>query len=342
MTASGRGRRWLSISIGILFSVLFVWLVVRDVDWGTFSRELNRVNWWWAAAYFVVVSAAHILRLIRWGLTVRVLGPVPWRKVLAVGAVGQLAIFALPARLGELVRPLLVSDAGEVGFGEASATVVVERIVDGLTMSLVLFATVLLLDVALVPPEFLTSGYVAAAVFVGLSVGTLLAALTFRWVRGPIERALSMVSGRLAARVVATLQSFFEGLRLLASLRLFACFVCLTAGIWGLTGVGIWVLFQAFPGAVASLPLIAAFATLSVLVVGIMIPAGPGTVGVFHWAVVFALGMFAIDESVGLLVATLLHLLVASVNVVWGVLGAWWGRISLAQMFSSVRKVEVT
>lgn len=336
MTDQPRSRAKLvvNITIGVLFSAVFVWLAVRNVNWETFKGELEQVRWVYIAAYFGIVSVAHFLRLFRWGSTVRVLGPVPWRRTLAVGAVGMFAIFALPARLGEIVRPLLISEGGEVGFGEASATVVIERVFDGLTMSLVLFGTVILLDPEVVPREFVLSGYAAAGLFSTLSVGLLFGALTFRWIRDPIRKVVGLVSEGLAEKIIAVLQGFFTALRLLSNLRLATLYTGLTLAIWGLSGVGIWVLFSAFPGSTSELPMLAAFTTLSVLVVGIMIPAGPGTVGVFHWAVVFALGMFMVEESAGLLVATSLHLLIAAVNAIWGIVGAAWGRISFTQMFN--------
>ncbi len=336
----GRGRLFLNIGIGVLFSALFVWLAIRNVNWETFGGELERVQWRYVAAYFGVLSVAHFLRLFRWGLTVRALGAVPWRRTLAVGAVGMFAIFALPARLGEIVRPLLISSDGKVGFGQATATVVVERIADGLTMSVVLFTTVLLLDPSVVPGEFVISGYVAAGLFGCLSVGLLVGALTYRWIQGPIRKVVGLVSKKLAEQILGLLGGFFDALRILSNPRLAVSYSALTCAIWGLSGLGIWVLFSAFPGTTSSLGVLAAFTTLSVIVVGIMIPAGPGTVGVFHWAVVFALTMFAVDESAGLLVATSLHLMIALVNALWGVIGAAWGRISFTQMFARRARTE--
>ncbi len=320
----------INITVGIAFSAFFVWLVVRGVDWSRFRAELSTMEPAFLAAYFGLLSVAHWLRLVRWGVTIRALAPVAWPRILAVGAVGMMAIFALPARLGELARPLLISEDPRVNFGSATATVIVERILDGLSMSAILFVTVLLLDANQVPREFLVSGYVAAGVFGSASVGLFLAAISFRWLRSPLDSLLGRFSRPLADKVIGLIGGFFDALRLISAPRVALTYLVMTLAIWSLSGVGIWVLFQAFPGSTGDLPLIAAYTTLSVIVVGIMIPAGPGTVGVFHWAVVFALGMFAVDESAGLLFATTIHLLIALINFVWGVIGGLAGRISVA------------
>ena len=329
-----RARIALNISIGLAFSAFFIWLVVRDVDWARFAEEFSAMEPIWLLVYFAILSVSHFIRLVRWGITIRPIAKVPWPRVLAVGAVGMMAIFALPARLGEFVRPLLIIEDERINFGEATATVVIERVLDGLTMSAVLFATVLLLDPGIVPQNFIISGYVAAGIFGGASVGLFFAGITFRWIKGPLHKLLASVSGGLADKLIGLIGGFFDALKLLGTPRVAVSYMAMTLTIWALAGVGIWVLFKAFPTSMGGLPLIAAFTALSVIVVGIMIPAGPGTVGVFHWAVVFALGMFAVDESAGLLFATTIHLLIAAVNFVWGVVGWIGGRVE----FTSVLK----
>lgn len=327
--AQSRARLAFNLTLGLVFSAVFIWLAVRGVDWGRFAEEAAGMHVWALLGYAVVLSTAQFLRLIRWGLTVRALAPVPWPRILAVAAVGNAAIFMLPARLGELVRPLLIIEDRQLNFGQATATVVVERILDGLTMSAILFGTVLVLDPAMVPQKFLYSGYVAATIFLGASLGLFLAGVTFRWSEGLIEAILGRISRPLADKVLGVVGGFFGALRMMGSLRLGVIYLVLTVIIWALSGVGLWVIFQAFPATTGSLPMVAAFTTLSVLVVGIMIPAGPATVGVFHWAMVFALGMFAVDRSVGLLVATLVHLLIAAINLAFGLVGWVGGRIDV-------------
>ncbi len=324
-----RAKLAVNITLGLLFSAAFVWLVLKDVDWDRVSVEYTSMRWSYLIYYMLILGGAQAMRLWRWGLTIRTLAPVPWPRILAVGSVGNAAIFVLPARLGELVRPLLIVDGQDLNFGQSTATVVVERLIDGLTMSGILFATVLMLDPGVVPQKFIYSGYAAAAVFGGASAGLFLAALFFKYVRKPLEKLLGLFSQALAQKIIAVIEGFFGALQLLGNAKLVVSYMALTLGIWGASAVGMWVLFGAFPGSTAGLPLIVAFATLSVLVVGIMIPSGPATVGIFHWAVVFALGMFAVDESAGLLFATVLHLLISVINLAYGLVGWVAGGIDL-------------
>ncbi|MEL6178050.1 MAG: lysylphosphatidylglycerol synthase transmembrane domain-containing protein, partial [Myxococcota bacterium] len=221
-----------------------------------------------------------------------------------------------------LVRPWLISEDPRISFGQATATVVVERLADGLCVALMLLVTVLWLDPELVAPEYIYSGYVATAVFGGASVGLLISALLYRRIEEPLGTLLRRVSPTLAERVLGTLHGFFMALRLISSPRIAVPYMVCTALIWIMTGLGTAVLFAAFPEPMGGLDWMAGFAVLSVLVVGIMIPAGPGTVGVFHWAVVFGLGMFRVPTSQAFLFGTLLHLLVVFINIFFGLV-AW-------------------
>jgi uncharacterized protein (TIRG00374 family) len=324
-------RFWINVGVGLAMSGLFVWLAARGADWGLLKEEAARMEALPLVGYVLIIGLSHTLRLWRWGLTVRPLAPVPWRRILGVGAVGMLAIFALPARLGEFARPLMIREGYNIGLGQAMATVVVERIIDGLVMSAMLFGTVLWLEEGQVPDAFLWSGYAASTLFGGLSVGLLVSGLLFRRIAGPLEALLGKASPALAERVVGMIGGFFGALRLLSSWRVALAYLGVTVVIWALSAGGLWVLFQATPGATGHLPPVAASATLSMIVVGITLPSGPGTVGVFHWAVVFALGMFKVPQEPALLLATVLHLMIAAVNLAWGVL-AWalgWAKFSL-------------
>ena len=68
----------------------------------------------------------------------------------------------------------------------------------------------------------------------------------------------------------------------------------LTAFYWFLNGWGMYLLAKAFD---LDLGLIDAFTVLGVLVVGVMIPAGPGMVGTFQAAVVLGLSLFVPTEA---------------------------------------------
>jgi hypothetical protein len=91
------------------------------------------------------------------------------------------------------------------------------------------------------------------------------------------------------------LDAFIHGLRLVPTRRKAAVFVALTVVYWGLNAWGMNVLARGFG---LELGLVESCAILGVLVVGVMIPAGPGMVGTFQGAIVIGLSLFVPKDVV--------------------------------------------
>src|SRR5436190_8544426 len=107
-------------------------LAFERLEWGTFAPYLF--------AYIGLQLVVHICRSLRWNHLLAPLGvKVPAGPLLAISSVGFMMILAFPARLGEFVRPGLLRKGRYTTASAALGTVAVERIVDGLVISLLVF-----------------------------------------------------------------------------------------------------------------------------------------------------------------------------------------------------------
>src|SRR6185295_8334958 len=107
----------------------------------------------------------QLTRALRWNYLLAPMGVrIPPAPLLAISAVGFMAILALPARLGEFVRPSLMRKRG-VSASAALGTVAVERIVDGLLVSLFVFAAFFSLRGPQAPRWMMPTAYAALGVF---------------------------------------------------------------------------------------------------------------------------------------------------------------------------------
>ena len=102
---------WL-LSLGML--ALCAWLVWPDARAQELLSEAVRAMRWrdfapYLGAYLGLMAIVHFCRAWRWN---NLLAPLGVRlgagRLLAISSVGFLAILALPARLGEFVRPSLI------------------------------------------------------------------------------------------------------------------------------------------------------------------------------------------------------------------------------------------
>src|SRR4029453_12803219 len=94
--------------------------------------------------YLVILAITHLLRCWRWAYLLRPIGvTLPWRQLLAISSIGFMAIQALPVGLGGVVRPYFVVRTGQSRMSAVLGTVAVERVVDGLLISIIFFGTYL-------------------------------------------------------------------------------------------------------------------------------------------------------------------------------------------------------
>ena len=309
------------LSIGV--GCLFLWLAFAGEDWSQFWLHLENVELGGVFGYVVLFAVAHGLRIVRWGILVTALGDVAHKKVFAIGAVGYMAIMVLPFRLGEFVRPYLIKGQSGITASGAMATVVVERIIDGL-----IYVALFFVFLSILPPSgnpavdaVRYAAYLAGGVFSGALV-VLIAGFYGRTKTIQISRRLlSPLPDAFVGKLLSLLNAFLDGLVVLPDLRRLGMFLLLTLVYWGALGVGMLVMAHAV--GIEGVTWVGAFALLTVLTVGIMIPAGPGFTGTFELALQAGFALLIIpDSSLPLITvyAVVLHVAQLCVQVGFGVL----------------------
>ena len=310
----------LAISFGML--AVCVWLVWPDAHGRAQLSDvlagLHLATFWpTLAGYVGLLAATHFFRAWRWNNLLRPIGAeLPAGKLLTISSVGFMAILALPARLGEFTRPFLVRQKGKVSASAVLGTVAVERIVDGLVVSFLVFGCCFALRGPRAPSWMMPVAYASLGVFVGAMTFLLLA---LRWPKATCRGAvtfsgLRFVSARAATKVEDKLEHMISGFLVLRDRRNLAVFVLWSAAYWLCNGLSMWVLAR---GMNLSLPLVGAFATMGLVAVGITLPNSPGLVGQFHWFTMLGLSLYLPAQvakgSAGLAYALFLH----GIQVVW-------------------------
>jgi glycosyltransferase 2 family protein len=173
--------------------------------------------------------------------------------------------------------------------------VVVERVADG-----IFTAALLVIALLAVPPGTPNLGLIRAAgwlmllLFVALLAFLLVAYRSRQLAVRFTERLLGPLSPGLARKAAGMMDAFIHGLRLVPTRKKLGLFLLLTAAYWGLNGWGMQLLARGFG---LQLDAAQAFTVLGVLIVGVMIPAAPGMVGTFQYAVLLGLSLFVSPEA---------------------------------------------
>jgi uncharacterized membrane protein YbhN (UPF0104 family) len=288
------------LSLGV--SAFFVWLSLRNADLRAVGQSIASANGLRLAAYAGVLLAIHLVRTVRWGILLEPLGHVGFKRLNSASAVGFMLLMVLPLRLGEFARPLLIARPPE-GAGVrlrrsgAMASIVIERIVDGIAIGLLGVVALRALG-ASASGEYASAAR-KASLFVALGFGVLCALLLCAlFLREETLRLVAAVlrplSPSLASAAVSMLDAFISALHLGSGFTALLFFL-LTAVYWCLGGFALWLLAPAFGFHLS--PLMAG-TILAMQVVGVMIPAGPGMIGTLQLFTQIGLSLFVPDAFV--------------------------------------------
>jgi uncharacterized protein (TIRG00374 family) len=294
-------RKTAQIAVGLIISLLALWLAFRGAELAQVGRALREANYF----YIVPAVAAFWVGLVFRALSWRVLmgGRVSLRRAYDVMNEGYLLNNVLPLRLGEFGRAYLVSRGGTMTASQALSSIVVERVVD-LLMILVLLAAFLPLLAGFGLARDVATG--AAALGLAALAGIMLLARFRRLVLRVLAAVLRRANLRFlhAERWLGRAHAFLDGLAVLQQPRVAVQAAFWSGMAWVAAGVGVWALLQGFlPGA----PLSMGFLVLLIVGLGIAIPSAPGAAGVFEVAIVEGLALFDVDRNLALSFALVYH-----------------------------------
>ena len=334
-------RRAAQVVAGLAVSAAALWLTLRGKDLGAIWAATRAADYRYLAPYFAILMAMHLARTLRWGVLLAPVRKVPFARLNAVTAVGFMALMLLPFRLGEFARPYLIAEPGKLRVSTALSSVVAERIVDGIFTGLLLSVTLLTVPDSAPGVSVLRTGgvivslaFLAGLVFLVLAYRNRLLAVRLT------GAALRPFSPGLARRAKGMLDAFIHGLRLVPGPRALGAFLFLTLAFWGLNALGMKVLALGFG---FDLGFVESCAVLGVLVVGIMIPAGPGMVGTFQGAIVVGLRLFASSSAVatrGTAYANVLWATQVAQLTAFGMVFLFSRHIELSRLTSAPREVS--
>jgi uncharacterized protein (TIRG00374 family) len=296
--------------IGVAISIVFLYLTFRGQDFGKIGESLSRVNYWALlpalGCYFIGVW----IRALRWGVLLspvrKGIHPNGLFKVLAIGYMGN---DILPARLGDVIRVYVLSRRENVTKSATLATILVERIFDGLTMIGFLAGSALFIQLN---ADLTLALRVSTILFLaGLLVFVFLAAAPERIVtlirlilgRSPIGK---VIPEALHERALHMTTSFVTGLSVLRSWRGLLSVMGLSVAAWGAEAAMYYILGAWGFG--LQIPVHAYTLTTAAANLGTLVPSSPGYIGVFEGIAIPVLtNVFGLEDHIAASYVVLLH-----------------------------------
>ncbi|MCP5101042.1 MAG: flippase-like domain-containing protein [Chloroflexi bacterium] len=295
-------KRW-QFWLGVLVSAVFLWWALNGLELGKVWGDIQSANYLWLipsiATYFVAVWA----RTWRWDYMLRPLKHIPVRRLFPVVVIGYMGNNIYPFRAGEVLRSYVLRTREEVPMSASLATVIVERVFDGLVMLVFVFAA---LPFAPIPSENIQSIVVIASI---AFFGALIVFFSIAAVPERILKLTEWVSGRFLPERFQTplldfARRFMIGLESLRSFRNVLMIFFTSVVVWLLETVKYWFVMHAFDFEVSFFALMLMNGIVNLATT---LPSAPGYVGTFDGPGIAVLVLYGVKDTIATAYTLVLH-----------------------------------
>jgi len=301
-------RRW-QFWIGVLFSIFFLWLALRGLSLAEVLAVLPGVKYGWlflgVAVYFLAVWA----RAWRWRYLLRPLKSISTRQLFPVVCIGYAGNNIFPARAGELLRAVVLKRREAVPVSASLATIIVERVFDGVVMLGFVFLNL---------PELAnltsTSGFIGSIrtlalwgtfIFLGVLAVFLVAAMFPQKAETAASFMINkFVPVRFREKILGFTMRFLGGLEALRSPKDVLMVFVTSVVIWLLETCKYWLVMQAFPFEVSFFALMLMNGIVNLATT---IPSAPGYIGTFDAPGIAVLQAYGIEKTLAAAYTLVLH-----------------------------------
>ena len=321
--------------IVLFLAVALLVLFLYNVDLRGVALQVVHAKLEWLALSLFTMLVNLAIRSWRWQYLLEPLGRPSFASSFRATAVGFAASTVLPARAGEVIRPYFLSRQENVSATGAFATIILERVLDMVTVLVLLAAYVVFLAPSTTAANHTAfeavkwAGLTAGAGAVGLLVVLFVLAGNPSRLAESLTRLEAFLPSRLAGMLARVAEKFATGLGAIRKPGRLLVALVLSFPLWLSIGAGIWAVAVAFH---LAMPFAGSFLVMALLVVGVAVPT-PGAVGGFHAAFRFAATtFFAAPDDAAVGAAIVLHLFSVGPTLLLGLLFAAHEGLNLSGM----------
>ena len=296
-----RRVRW-GVVLGLIISAVSLYISVRNLQPQAVWLAFRHARYGWILPAMGLYLMALVARTARWRALLSAERMIPMRALLPTMAMGRGANNIYPFRTGEIVRVLLLRQRNDVPLPAGLASILVERVFDGLTMILLLILAAVIGGI----PDYLQYVlWMAVAVF-GLALVFVYGLVLWptqiqKWSTWLIAH---LSPRRFRLRLYGIVERFIFGFASIRSPRTVTIVLVCSITVWTLETISYRLLMNAFGFGLNlhHLLLMSGAANL-----GTALPSGPGNLGTFDAPAILVLTAVGISQNTAVSYQAVLH-----------------------------------
>ena len=301
-------KRW-QFWLGILISVVLLYFALRKQELGLVWDTLKTARYWWILPGIAVYFIGVWVRAWRWHYLLRPVKAVPTRSMFPVVCIGYFGNNIYPARAGEVLRAVVLKRREGVPVSASLATVIVERVFDGVVMLAFVF-----LNLPEVTKLKDSSGFLGsiqslaiwgAVIFIGILAVFILAAMFPHKTEQVIETVGNKIlPAHWREKVYPISTRFLSGLESLRSPKDVLMVFLTSVLIWLFETGKYWFVMHAFNFQVSFFALMLMNGIVNLATT---IPSAPGYIGTFDAPGIAVLTAYGVPPEVATGYTLVLH-----------------------------------
>jgi glycosyltransferase 2 family protein len=295
--------RYLRLLIGVAISAVFIWLALRGLHLPDVWVSLRSADYIWLIPSIGVYFLAVWARTWRWDYLLRPMKQISLGRLFPIVVIGYMGNNVYPFRAGELLRSFVLRQQEAVSMSSSLATIVVERVFDGLVMLLFVFVA---LPFAPLPNDTVRLVVILGSVlFLGaLGIFFAVAAVPQRFMATTTWFSERLLPERFRVPVIGFAERFIVGLSALRSGRGLVMIFLISIVIWLLETVKYWFVMHAFDFTVSFFALMLMNGVVNLATT---LPSAPGYIGTFDGPGIAVLTLYGVDPAIATAYTFTLH-----------------------------------
>ena len=303
-----RMKKW-QLWLGVLISIVFIWLALRGLRLEEFWGSVKQANYIWLLPGIGVYFVGVWVRAWRWHYLLGPIKKIPTKTMFPITTIGYMGNNIYPARAGEVLRAVILKRKEGVSVSASLATIIVERIFDGVVMLAFVFINLpelaRLTDASGMVGTIQQAALIGTGIFLG-ALGVFLIAAMFphTTMKAGLWFISRFVPGRFQSRVISLSNKFLDGLASLRSPFNVLMVFFTSVIIWLLETGKYWFVMHAFN---FSVTFFALMLMNGIVNLATTIPSAPGYIGTFDAPGIAVLTAYGVEHSVAAGYTLVLH-----------------------------------
>ena len=301
-------KKW-QFWIGVLISIIFIWLALRGLHLEEFWGAVKQANYIWLVPGVAVYFVSVWIRAWRWHYLLGPIKKIPTKIMFPITTIGYMGNNIYPARAGEVLRAVILKRREGVSVSASLATIIVERIFDGVVM--LAFVFVNLSELAKLTGSSGFVGNIQQVAVIG--TGIFLSALAVFLVAAMLPQRTAKVGlwmiehvtpRVMHEKIISMMSKFLDGLASLRSPFNVLMVFFTSVMIWLLETGKYWFVMHAFNFSVSFFALMLMNGIVNLATT---IPSAPGYIGTFDAPGIAVLTAYGVEHSIAAGYTLVLH-----------------------------------